>query len=82
MRKLLFLVEDFKLKMKCDYVNSLQVCRGNGIARCSVTVFYDEKDFDMLNLCNECSKYVLQDAERLGLKTIMVRKVERWTTYF
>lgn len=52
--------------MKCDYKNSLQVCRGDAVAGFHVTVFYTNGERDDLALCTECTKYVTADARRCG----------------
>jgi len=52
--------------MRCNYKNSLQVCRGGDDieARFLVTVFYKDGTLDKLFLCTECTKYVTSDARR------------------
>ena len=52
--------------MKCNYKNSLQVCRGDGQAHFHVTVFYKNGERDDLMLCVECTKYVTSDAREHG----------------
>lgn len=52
--------------MRCDYKNSLQVCRGDAVATFMVTVFYKDNSLDKLFLCTECTKYVTADARRCG----------------
>lgn len=52
--------------MKCDYKNSLQVCRGdaNAEAKFKVTLFYHREETDVLFLCVDCTKYVTVDASK------------------
>ena len=51
--------------MRCDYKNSLQVCRGaDEKAEFTVKVVYKDGSADTLFLCIECTKYVLADARR------------------
>jgi len=50
--------------MKCDYKNSLQVCRGDAIGEFHVTVLYKNGGRDDLVLCIECTKYVIADASK------------------
>lgn len=54
--------------MKCDYKNSLQVCRGDAVATYHVTVFYRNGTREELNLCPDCTLYVASDVERHGLE--------------
>ena len=52
--------------MKCDYKNSLQVCRGDAKVTYHVTVFYGNQKQEDLNLCTECTKFVTADARQSG----------------
>ena len=54
--------------MKCDYKNSLQVCRGDANARYHVTVFYADNSKEQLVLCLGCTLYVVSDARYNGLE--------------
>ena len=54
--------------MKCDYKNSLQVCRGDSDARYHVTVFYTDNTKEQLVLCLDCTQYVVSDASHIGLE--------------
>jgi len=52
--------------MKCDYKNSLQVCRGDGKATQNVIVVYNPVADERLALCNDCTDYVGLDAKKSG----------------
>ena len=54
--------------MKCDYKDSLQVCRGDAVVGYRVTVFYKDGTREELKLCSECMLYVTQDARKNGLE--------------
>ena len=53
--------------MKCEYKDTLQVCRGDGVAVYAVKVFYkDDNGEELLHLCKACMQYVTEDALMFG----------------
>ena len=54
------------LKVKCNYKDSLQVCRGDGKVQDQIVVDYGHEHYDILYLCTACADYVCQDGARLG----------------